>query len=141
MFRHRRSAQVQTNNSDDSINEINITPFVDVVLVLLVIFMVTAPMIAKKVIQVQLPKAAKSDDQTGAFLGISVIKSGQILLNGELLTDEAFLNNVKIEMQKNPKIEALISGDLEATHGSVVKVMGLLKSIGLENFSLQVIKE
>jgi biopolymer transport protein ExbD len=60
-----------------------VTPFVDVVLVLLVIFMVTAPMLMKDVIGIHLPKSTSSDQKALQSLGVAVTKQGQILLNGE----------------------------------------------------------
>ncbi len=76
----------QSNDEYGTMASINVTPFVDVVLVLLVIFMVTAPMILKDALSVKLPKAASIDGKSAQSIGVVVTKEGQILLSGKLVT-------------------------------------------------------
>ena len=73
-----------SGSEDDSgpISSINVTPFVDVVLVLLVIFMVTAPLLMQDSIGIHLPKASSSDKKLTSKMGVAVTRQGQILLNG-----------------------------------------------------------
>ena len=72
------------DDHDDGINEINITPFVDVVLVLLVIFMVTAPVMMKESLKVNLPKTLTSDVTAKTdSIGVAITKEGQVLFNGK----------------------------------------------------------
>lgn len=73
-----------TGDDGEPMSSINVTPFVDVVLVLLVIFMVTAPVLMKDSFGIHLPKATQSDQKISASLGVAVTKQGQILINGEL---------------------------------------------------------
>lgn len=132
--------------NDDSQNEgimsaINITPFVDVVLVLLVIFMVTAPMLVKDIMELRLPKTQSGDGQMMQTLGVAVNKDGNILLNGQL-TDEAGLSQAAKEtLAKNSAAQAIISADIEAYYGKVVKVIDILKTAGLEKFAVQIERE
>ena len=77
-----------TEEDDRPISAINVTPFVDVVLVLLVIFMVTAPLLMQESIGIHLPKAASSDRKLTSKMGVAVTRQGQILLNGVLATPE-----------------------------------------------------
>jgi biopolymer transport protein ExbD len=120
------------------LSEINVTPFVDVVLVLLVIFMVTAPALLKDVVGLQLPKAATSEKKAMDTLGIAVTKSGQALLNGQLLS----LSELEIEVKKaiaaQPQVQGLISADRDARHGDVIQVMDALRNAGLQKFAFQV---
>jgi biopolymer transport protein ExbD len=126
---------------ENGFSEINITPFVDVVLVLLVIFMVAAPVMVKNVLEVKLPKASTGENKSIQTLGIGVLANGQILLNGKLVTDEQ-LTSAALEIKNsNQKAQALIAADLKAEHGSVIKVIDLLKSVGIDDFAFQVEKQ
>ncbi|MES2803146.1 MAG: biopolymer transporter ExbD [Bdellovibrionota bacterium] len=132
-----------SENSDTSgiISSINITPFVDVVLVLLVIFMVTAPALVTEVIDIKLPKTASGDGQVMQTLGVAINRDGNILLNGQI-TDE---QNLKIFIEKtlasSVEAQAIVSADVDVAYGKVVKVIDLLKSSGLDKFALQIERE
>jgi biopolymer transport protein ExbD len=129
------------DDNDEGINDINITPFVDVVLVLLVIFMVTAPVMLKESLKVNLPKTLTSDISTKAeSIGIAITKEGQVLFNGKLLSSES-LNLELMRLSKDaPMTNFLISADTETRHGDVVKMIDLLKKNNLNRFALQVEK-
>jgi biopolymer transport protein ExbD len=124
----------------EGINDINITPFVDVVLVLLVIFMVTAPMMMKDIIGLNLPKTSASETQSLSTLAIAVTKTGQYLLNGELVTDEVLREKAESARSQNNQVQAVISADVEARHGDVVRAIDIVKTSGIENFAIQVEK-
>lgn len=129
------------DDQDDGINDINITPFVDVVLVLLVIFMVTAPVMMKESLKVNLPKTLTSELTTKAdSIGVAITKDGQVLFNGKLLSDD----NLKTELlrlaQSAPETNFLISADTDTRHGDVVRIIDLLKKNNLNRFALQVEK-
>ena len=123
-----------------TISAINVTPFVDVVLVLLVIFMVTAPILTKDVFGITLPKAANGEQKVIKSLGIAVTKQGQILLNGELTSPESLVETARQALVTNPEVQALISADGEAHHADVVRAIDLVRSAGLARFALQVEK-
>jgi biopolymer transport protein ExbD len=126
---------------NDGINEINITPFVDVVLVLLVIFMVTAPAMIKESLKVNLPKTLTSDITTKASsIGIAITKEGQVVLAGRLLSEEALREEFARISKDAPETNFLLSADTEARHGDVVRVIDLLKKNNLNRFALQVEK-
>lgn len=126
---------------DEGINDINITPFVDVVLVLLVIFMVTAPVMLKESLNVQLPKTLTSDLQDNSqVVGVAITASGQVLFNGELLSEDSLKKKLKEFSQMSPETHFLISADIETKHGDVVRMIDLLKQFGLNRFALQVEK-
>lgn len=127
------------NDTGESFNEINITPFVDVVLVLLVIFMVTTPIMIKEGLKVSLPKTLTSESiNKSVSVGIAVSKEGQIFLDGALLSSDA-LQEKLVEIYKTaPETQFLISADTNALHGDVVKVIDLLKKNNLNSFALQV---
>jgi biopolymer transport protein ExbD len=129
------------DDQDEGINDINITPFVDVVLVLLVIFMVTAPVMIKESLKVNLPKTLTSDISSKAdSIGVAITKEGQVLFNGKLLSQESLLAELKRISEAAPETNFLISADTETKHGDVVKMIDLLKKNNLNRFALQVEK-
>jgi biopolymer transport protein ExbD len=126
---------------DEGINEINITPFVDVVLVLLVIFMVTAPVMLKESLKVNLPKTLTSDiTSKSATVGLAITREGQVVLNGKLYSEESLNQELSRISSRDPNTNFLISADVDSRHGDVVKMIDLLKRNGLNRFALQVEK-
>lgn len=129
------------NEIGEGINDINITPFVDVVLVLLVIFMVTAPVMIKESLNVKLPKTLTSDSASKVVTkGIAITKQGQIILEGSLIADEAFSEQLAKISKDSPDTHFLISADADSRHADLVKVIDLLKRYNLSQFALQVEK-
>jgi len=118
---------------------INIIPFVDIVLVLLVIFMLTAATIVKAQIKVELPKAASGGGKVETTLTFVYTKAGELLLNGEKLPSlAAAAQIVKGEAQKNPKVQAVISADKGVEYGHVVEIIDLVKQNGVGTFALDI---
>ena len=133
----------QDSESDEQndISDINVTPFVDVVLVLLVIFMITAPAIMKDVINLKLPKTETSDGKIVQTLGVAINKDGNILLNGVVTDDEGLKKQASESLRIDPDTQAVISADMLVEYGRVVRVIDLLKTIGLEKFAVQIEKQ
>ena len=129
---------MQTTDSRVAITDINITPFVDVVLVLLVIFIVTAPMLFKQVIDIKLPSASSAAQTAPDTLGLAVTASGALLLNGETLSVAQVKNFVRQVVQKNSKVQVIIAADREAAHKHVIRAIDVIKQAGVENFAFQV---
>jgi len=126
---------------EEGINDINITPFVDVVLVLLVIFMVTAPVMLKESLKVNLPKTLTSDITTKAStVGVAITKEGQVVLNGRLLSEEGLQEEFKRMSVSAPETNFMIIADTDSRKGDVVRLIDLLKRNGLNRFALQVEK-
>lgn len=129
------------NDLGEGINDINITPFVDVVLVLLVIFMVTAPVMIKESLKVNLPKTLTSDITTkAASIGVAISKEGQVFLEGNLMGPESLMQELKRISRDAPETNFLISADTDTRHGDVVRMIDLLKKNNLNRFALQVEK-
>ena len=128
-------------NEDEPISGINVTPLVDVVLVLLIIFMVTTPMIMKPSINVNLPKAASGDKSAPGELLITITKEGRIQANGKDVSDEV-LRNMSLELvAQKPEIQAMISADKDTAHGVVVGVMDVVKGAGVKKFAINIEKK
>ena len=130
-----------TENQEEAINDINITPFVDVVLVLLVIFMVTAPMMIKSAMDLKLPSAENTDQIEQQTLGITILKSGNIMLNGNLISPEDLESEISQSINKDPKTQVIIIADKMATHGMVIELIDRVKGAGATNFAFQVEKK
>ncbi|MFP5518882.1 MAG: ExbD/TolR family protein [Bdellovibrionia bacterium] len=126
--------------NSEGINDINITPFVDVVLVLLVIFMVTAPMMMKDIIGIELPKVAKAEASNSSLIAIAITSQGQVLLNGELTSEEALSEFITQTIKNNPDSQAIISADGNSKHFDFIRIIDVVKSAGLDKFAIQVEK-
>lgn len=132
---------VKFDDNDEGFNDINITPFVDVVLVLLVIFMVTAPAMIKESLKVNLPKTLTSDiTSKTASVGVAITKEGQVFLNGKLMGPQSLDTELKTISKNAPETNFLISADTDTRHGEVVRMIDLLKKNNLNRFALQVEK-
>jgi len=131
----------QSRKKGQGIHEINITPFVDVVLVLLVIFMVTTPMVVNRAMNIRLPKSSSSTAAKSETLGIAVTADGQFLVNGKIVLQENLKELAADAYQRNPEVQALLSVDVAAVHGRVIKVMDIVQSVGIERFAFQIAEE
>jgi biopolymer transport protein TolR len=113
-----------------ALSEINVTPLVDVVLVLLIIFMVTTPMM-KQGIEVELPKAEPKRDLTGERLVVTVARSGQIYLNDQGLTPEQLEEQLRSLSQQDPSVAVFIRADRLVPYESVVQALDRVKRAGV----------
>ena len=120
------------------ITDINVTPLVDIMLVLLIIFMLTAHLIARQAIEVQLPKASQSSTANPTVLAITLSREGRMYLNGTQTTPEALRAAVQSAVAKDPKTQAIIAGDKNVSHGRVVWVLDVVKSLGVTSFAIQI---
>lgn len=128
-------------DDDDLITEINVTPLVDVVLVLLIIFMVTATYIVRAAIDVELPRAAHGGESAGTLLSVVVTKEGETYLGGALVGEEELVARTREAVAKDPDTRAVVSADRAALHGSVVRAIDLLKGAGVAKFAIHIERE
>ena len=120
------------------VSEINVTPLVDIMLVLLIIFMLTAHLIAKQAIEVELPRAANSSTLPPTTLAVTLTRDGALFLNSEPTTPDALRTAVRAAIQKDPKTQAIIVGDKAVSHGRVVWLLDTIKSLGVTSFAIQI---
>ncbi|MEZ0391249.1 MAG: ExbD/TolR family protein [Pseudobdellovibrionaceae bacterium] len=131
---------IKPSDQDESISSINVVPLVDIILVVLIIFMVTAPMIMKPSINVNLPKAASGDKSTPSQLSISIAPGGMLNLNGSKSDEPAITAKAQEEVGKNPEVQAIIAADKEVPHGTVVHIIDLVKNAGVKKFAISIEK-
>lgn len=131
-----RSRRLRRSAGLAAFSEINVTPFVDVMLVLLVIFMVTAPMMTVGV-PVDLPKtkAAKMNDQTEPLV-VSVDASGKSYLQEAELEEEALIERLIAVSGSNPDAKIYVRGDQKINYGRIMEVMGIIAAAGFSKVSL-----
>lgn len=132
---------MKLDQNDDIMSEINVVPLVDIILVVLIIFMVTAPMIMKPSINVNLPKAASGDATTPSKLNITISGDGKLNLDGKNVEDAEVQAAALAEVQKNPDIQAIISADKDVPHGRVVSILDLIKGSGVKKFAISIDKK
>ena len=126
-----------SSNDDEGINGINVTPLVDVTLVLLIIFMVTAKLIASRGIPLDLPKAATAG-ATQTMYTLSVDAQGQVFANGQPVADDAALRaQTRKELSKNPELRTVIAASAAASHGSVMHVVDTIRDAGAVKIAFQ----
>ena len=126
------------SQDDDVISGINVTPLVDVVLVLLVIFLMTAPVLYQSAIKVQLPQAKTGEDSSKGPLQFTVDAKGDVYWGSDKLTWESLVERLKGLGAKASEETAIISADQATPHGSVIKLMDTLRQAGLTRFALNV---
>jgi biopolymer transport protein ExbD len=131
----------KADQHDEIMSEINVVPLVDVILVVLIIFMVTAPMIMKPSINVNLPKAASGEATTPSKLNITIGNDGKLNLDGQVVEDSQVQAKALEEVAKNPDIQAIIAADKDVPHGRVVSVLDIVKGAGVKKFAISIDKK
>ncbi|MBK6615696.1 biopolymer transporter ExbD [Ottowia sp.] len=123
-----------------TINEINMVPFIDVMLVLLIIFMVTAPLITPGTINV--PSAGKSSKAPDKRVDVQIDSEGKLSLAGEVkragVTDKEAVAAIKDLLADNPELPVMIAADSELRYQQVMAMMKLLREAGVQRVGLSV---
>ena len=127
----------RSGDDDDQITDINVTPLVDVVLVLLIILMVTATAIVSKTIPMELPKAA-TGEQTPSTLAVSIDQSGQVFLDTIPVTAEELRTQVRAARENDADIRAVIAADGRIAHAKVVQIIDILRQEQITKFAINV---
>jgi biopolymer transport protein ExbD len=118
---------------------INIIPFVDIVLVLLVIFMLTSATIVRASLKVELPRAASGGGRVESTLNLLYNRQGELFMNGEKLPSiGAAAGRIRAESRQNPKVQAVISADRGVEYGRVVEIIDVVKQNGVASFALDI---
>ena len=117
---------------------INMTPMVDIMLVLLVIMMVSATYIVSKSMKVELPKAASQNDTVASVAAVTIGKGGEVFFNQQPITEAALVLKLREAYAANPDVSLIVSADKDALHGKVVHVIDLAKLEGILKFAINI---
>ena len=122
-------------DEDDLITDINVTPLVDIVLVLLIVLMVTSSYLVNKSINVELPKAATGETTTPT-MSISLDLDGKLYLDGTAINERELQDRVRDAYRSDPEVKAIISADGRVKHAQVVTVIDILRRENVTKFAI-----
>jgi biopolymer transport protein ExbD len=126
-----------SGNDDDIIAAINVTPLVDVVLVLLIIFLITAPVLYQASMKIQLPKAKSAQPAQQSPYNFIITKDGELALDNKIIDWQSLPGMLSKDGDLSQKT-AVISADTATPHGTVIHLLDLLRQGGLTHFALNV---
>lgn len=129
---------IQSGDDGGEISNINITPMVDIILVLLVIFMVTANFLKKESININLPKVGASDPNVAQSIQIALTKDGTLLMEGSEVSQERLVEGLSRDVKYRPNMRVTLSADERLPYGKIAGVMGLIRKSGVSRIALSV---
>ena len=128
------------NNDEDLISDINIVPFVDILLVILIIFMVTAPIVLRPSLKIKLPEAQSGDKSEPTSFQLVISSEEVIFLNDKKVEFSQLTSLAKRFVLQNPEGQAIISADQGVSHGHVVSILDQIKMGGVKRLGLGIEK-
>ena len=128
-------------DNEEEITGINVTPLVDVVLVLLIIFMVTANFIVRETVEVDLPRAANGGETVQGLVNVVLDKDGKLYFDGTELSEAALSTKVAEQVAKDKDTRAIISADQTIPYGRVMRLIDVVKGQGIAKFALNIQKD
>ena len=128
-------------DNDEEITGINVTPLVDVVLVLLIIFMVTANFIVRETVEVDLPRAANGGETVQGLVNVVLDKEGKLFFDGAEVGEDELRRKVLEALEKDKETRAIISADQSLPYGRVMRLIDVVKGEGIAKFALNIEKD
>ena len=123
--------RLERNTGPKPMSDINMTPLIDVMLVLLVIFIITAPLMTSS-LKLDLPKTDAATPQAApTFIAVAIDGSGKLFLGDEALTREVLGQRVAAAAKGNPQLEVQLRADQKVAYGQVADLIGLVQKAGL----------
>src|SRR5262245_20889730 len=126
---------------EDQITGINVTPLVDIVLVLLIIFMVTANFIVRETVEVDLPRAANGGETVQGLVNVVIDKDGKLFFDGSEMAEDEMSRKVAEAVAKDKDTRAIISADQSLAYGRVMRLIDVVKGQGIAKFALNIQKD
>lgn len=128
-------------DSEDEIVGINVTPLVDITLVLLIIFMVTANFIVRETVEVDLPRAAHGGETVQGLVNIVIDKEGRLFFDGAEVDETGLKSRIDEALGKDKDTRAIISADQQLNYGAVMHLIDVVKGKGIAKFALNIQKD
>ena len=117
---------------------INITPMVDVMLVLLIIFMITASIVDPDSIKIEMPEAATGEPTETTTLGLTIDPEGQWYLNATPITEDDLRNFIRSQKSEEKELQAAVAADRSRPYGDVIELIDVIKQEGVLKFALNI---
>ncbi len=117
---------------------INVTPMVDVVLVLLVIMMVSATFIVSQSIHVDLPRTASADSTVNSTATVTIARTRATYFNDQPVDEHALIERLRGAYESNQDVNVVVTADRDVSHGTVMHVIDLAKLAGITHFAINV---
>jgi biopolymer transport protein ExbD len=127
------------NSGDDAdiVAEINMTPLIDIMLVLLIIFMVTSTAALESGLDIELPKTQVTNEKKqDEILILTLDKDGKVAVQGKIVPDAELLTKIQSSLKELKTESVILEGDTKAFLGKAVEIMDMAKSAGAKNFSI-----
>jgi biopolymer transport protein TolR len=131
----------KSGDDDGLVTDINVTPLVDIMLCLLVIFMVTTTYVQADSIKIDLPNAASGESTQPSTIAIMFNKERKLFLNGAETTEAELRAKVREEVAKNKDTQCIIGADNGVSHGEVIHLIDIVKLDGITKFALNIESE
>jgi biopolymer transport protein TolR len=128
-------------DNDEEITGINVTPLVDIVLVLLIIFMVTANFIVRETVEVDLPRAASGGETVQGLVNVVMDKDAKIYFDGVEVSEKELLRRIDEALRQDKDTRAIVSADQGLNYGKVMRLIDLVKGQGIAKFALNIQKD
>ena len=122
-------------------SEINITPFTDVILVVLIIFMITSPFLITGALTVKLPQSSSSETTLNGSIEVYLNKENQIFLNSKIIDISQLPANLQAEFIQKGSRDVIVKADKEAVYGNVVQLLDALKNAGASKLLMATLKK
>jgi biopolymer transport protein ExbD len=120
------------------ITEINMTPFVDIVLVILIIFLLTATVMLPRTFSIALPKATQADKLESVPVIVSIDREGKVAINGNRLSRDSDFDQVFQSQKQGKEALAIIAADQDTRHGRLIEVIDRLKCLQVKRIGIEV---
>lgn len=125
-------------DDEEMITNLNVVPLVDIVLVLLIIFMLTANIIAAQAIEVNLPEASTGEGTEPTVVALTLTDGGELYLNGNPTDSEGLKDYLPGVVKDDPEVQAIIAADKSVSHGRVIGLIDLIRTLGIYKFALNI---
>jgi biopolymer transport protein ExbD len=135
------AGRIGGDGDDEPIAEINVVPLVDIILVVLIIFMVTAPLVLKPTIDINLPKSSSGDTSAPSPLNIAVGKDGAITLNGQPTNLQDIIAFISRTVAVTPDAAVILQADRAVTLEQLTEVIDVVKSAGVKRVAFSIEKK